>query len=265
MPKVTRVRSPRKGDGIAHPQLVNGGIQKGQPKYFCRYRRNLLLATTFTLALSHHSFAARLSSTDFATLASRCAPAVSPTILQAVARTESGFYPWALHDDTTGQREIAVSRVKAQADSTRWLRHGDAVDVGLMQVSSANFSALGLSVQSALDPCTSLAAGAEVLRAAFGGDNEPADQQVALLMALSRYNTGSPLRGILNGYARTVLGNEGLHVAASYTGNDRADSNPNLNMPPDWNVAESGRYAEVHGAPWLISFSSGTSSTSSVR
>lgn len=55
-----------------------------------------------------------------------------------------------------------------------------------MQINSANFGWLGLTMMDALDPCRSIAAGAEVLT------------------AYSRYNTGSPTRGIKNGYAASV-------------------------------------------------------------
>jgi type IV secretion system protein VirB1 len=145
--------------------------------------------------------ATTISAPAFANMAARCAPAVPAKTLEAVARTESGLDPWALHDNTTGVSEVPASEDQAQSDAAAWISRGDSVDVGLMQINSANFGALGLSAGAALDPCASLAGGAAVLQAAYGGGTTTAEQQVALLMALSRYNTGSPLKGIMNGYA----------------------------------------------------------------
>jgi type IV secretion system protein VirB1 len=60
-------------------------------------------------------------------------------------------------------------------------------DVGLMQINSANFAWLGLTEASALDPCQSLRAARD------------------LLQSYSRYNTGSPVSGVGNGYVRDVV------------------------------------------------------------
>ncbi len=205
---------------------------------------------------------------DFLMLAQTCAPSVDASTLGAVAKVESGFDAWALHDNTTGQREDAASLMQAETDAGQWLSHGDSVDVGLMQINSANFSALGLTVESALNPCSSLTAGAAILRAAFGGGDTPADQQVALLMALSRYNTGSPLRGIMNGYAHKVMVN--FASANEHNLPTEAAIAPFLAMsgpgaPAAWNVSDTGSYEETHGAPWLISLPSNVQPPSSVR
>lgn len=58
---------------------------------------------------------------------------------------------------------------------------GHSVDIGSTQVNASNFGWLGLTVETALDPCRNIAAGASVLT------------------AYSRYNTGSPPAGIANG------------------------------------------------------------------
>jgi type IV secretion system protein VirB1 len=144
----------------------------------------------------------------------------------------------------------------AFSDASLWIGHGDSVDIGVMQINSANFSALGLTVRTALDPCASLAAGAAVLQAAYGGGGTSADQQVALLMALSRYNTGSPLKGIMNGYAHTVMMNAEANALPILAADSPAAVSPVLTdpkAPPSWDVSATGKYAEAHGAPWLVS------------
>ncbi len=199
-----------------------------------------------------------LGSAEFAALAGRCAPAVPSSTLKAVARTESALDPWALHDNTTGISEKPASQDQALSDARAWVGRGDSVDVGLMQVNSVNFSALGLTVRSALDPCASLAGGAAVLQAAYGGGKTTADQQVALLMALSRYNTGSPLKGIMNGYAHAVMVNAEAGKLQIPAAQSQAAPTPALtdpNAPPAWDISATGTYAEAHGAPWIVSLS----------
>jgi type IV secretion system protein VirB1 len=144
------------------------------------------------------------------------------------------------------------------AEATAWIGRGDSVDLGLMQVNSANLVSLGMTVGEAFDACASLAAGAAILRAAYGGGQSPAEQQVALLIALSRYNTGSPFKGILNGYARKVIRN-----ARSQPGSEAKVTAQALppaadpNVPPSWDVWASASYAQSHGAPWLVPLSPG--------
>ena len=195
-------------------------------------------------------FAASLSDADFATLAARCAPGVPERVLRGVARTESNFYPWMLHDNSTHASASPASLANAEAQATAWIAEGHSVDLGLMQINSANLPALGMTIGAALDPCTSLAGGAAVLRAAYGAGPVGSGQQAALLMALSIYNTGSPLKGIMNGYARRVMRHadeaaSGLPVPPLPPANEPV-------MPPAWDVSATGNYARTHGAPWLV-------------
>src|SRR5271167_2134218 len=62
-----------------------------------------------------------------------------------------------------------------------------SVDLGAWQINSRNLALLGLGVADAFQPCKAVAAAAR------------------LIELFSRYNTGSPSRGIANGYARSVL------------------------------------------------------------
>jgi type IV secretion system protein VirB1 len=109
-----------------------------------------------------------LSASAVLALATVCQPPnavhVAPEMLLAIARHESALDPSVIHINTNGTR-----------------------DYGLMQISERNFAWLGLTPQTALDPCASIRAGA------------------AVLTALSVYNTGSPTRGIANGYAIRVM------------------------------------------------------------
>ncbi|OYV41613.1 MAG: hypothetical protein B7Z75_14870 [Acidocella sp. 20-57-95] len=170
-------------------------------------------------------FAASLSDADFATLAARCAPDMPESVLRGVARTESNFYPWRLHDNSTHFSASPASLANAEP-------------------------ALGMTIGAALDPCASLAGGAAVLRAAYGSGPVYTGQQAALLMALSIYNTGSSLKGIMNGYVRRVM----RHADEAASGFSASPLPPAIapDMPPAWDVSATGSYARTHGAPWLV-------------
>ncbi len=191
-----------------------------------------------------------LSDTDFAGLAARCAPGVPEWVLRGVARTESNFHPWILHDNSTHVSASPASLATAEAQAAAWIAEGHSVDLGLMQINAANLPALGMTIGEALDPCTSLAGGAAVLRAAYGAGPVGTGQQAALLMALSIYNTGSPLEGIMNGYVRRVM----RHADEVASALPMSPLPPAIapDMPPAWDVSATGNYVRAHGAPWLV-------------
>jgi len=215
------------------------------------------LVSIFVL-LGWPAYCAPLTYDQLHLLARRCAPGISPTILLAVAKTESGLDTLTLHDNTTGVSDHAPTAEAAGAEAEAWIARGDSVDLGLMQVNSANLASLGMAVPAAFDACASLAAGAAILQAAYGGGQTTAEQQVALLMALSRYNTGSPFKGILNGYARKVIRNASGVPAAELVVTSQALAPPtDPNAPPSWDVWASASYAQAHGATWLVPLSPG--------
>ena len=231
----------------------------------CEHRQIALLAALTVCAFGIQAvpaLAAPLSSADFDALAARCAASVPVATLAAVARTESGVDPWVVHDNTTGASIRPSSLHDAQMETGQLVGRGDSVDIGLMQINSANLPALGISATAALDPCISLAGGAAVLRAAYGGGDTDAQQQVALLLALSRYNTGTPFKGIMNGYARAVEQNAvpdtSLSSPSAISRFANISSAPAIdpNAPPAWNLWASAAYAKSHGASWLVTSNS---------
>ncbi|MDD2765500.1 MAG: lytic transglycosylase domain-containing protein [Opitutaceae bacterium] len=139
----------------------------------------------------------------FLALANRCAPEVAPGTLAAVAGAESGFNTLAIHDNTTRQSVAPLDPAGAIAVAKGLISAGHSVDLGLMQIDSANLSRLGLTVATAFDACSSVRAAGVVL----SGDYQPdgAGSQAALLTALSRYNTGTAWLGFQNGYVGRVV------------------------------------------------------------
>ncbi len=151
----------------------------------------------------------------FTQLATTCAPHVAVETLAAVARTESGFDAFAMHDNTTGRTFHPATREEAIALATELIvvdRH--SVDLGLMQINSLNFPSLGMTVTDAFDPCRSLAGADRVLVQGYVRPAAGSDQQQALQQTLSRYNTGDPARGVANGYVRRVQASAEVIVPA---------------------------------------------------
>lgn len=72
-------------------------------------------------------------------------PSLAP-VMVGIAQHESGLDPTIIHRNPNG-----------------------TFDVGLAQVNSANFGWLGLTMETALDPCRNIAAGAAVLLARYNG------------------------------------------------------------------------------------------------
>ena len=141
----------------------------------------------------------------FVQLAASCAPSVAVETLAAVARHESGFNDTTINDNTARRSYSPASREEAITLATELVvvqRH--SVDLGLMQVNSANLAGLGLSITDAFDTCRNIEAGSRILAAGYVAPSNGGDTQPALIQALSRYNTGNPERGVANGYVGRI-------------------------------------------------------------
>ena len=123
----------------------------------------------------------------FAQLSASCAPEVALETLAAIARTESGLDPFAIHDNSTNRSYWPHDQAEAVRIAAPLLAAGDSIDAGLMGINVGNWRWLGLTAETVFDPCQNIRAGA------------------AVLTAFSRYNTGSPTRGFRNGYVQRVV------------------------------------------------------------
>jgi type IV secretion system protein VirB1 len=188
----------------------------------------------------------------------RCGPSVAPSTLASITRTESAFEPLSINDNTTGASGAPATRDIAMQIASKLIEAGHSVDIGIMQINSANFARLGLTLEAAFDPCKSVAAGAAVLAGGYAGGETHEGQQSALRVAISRYNTGDSQRGFTNGYVHKVeLAAErivpALDVGAAPAAIDSqplpaaAPSTPvDPNAPPSWDVWSSFDYAATH-------------------
>lgn len=187
----------------------------------------------------------------FMQLATPCGGAVHIDTLAAVARAESHFDSAAINDNTARRRYTGLSDAQATSTATRLLAAGHSLDLGLMQVNSANLRGLGLSVAGAFDPCRNIAAGARVLVDGYRRPGAGVDAQPAIYRALSRYNTGSPQRGFSNGYVVRVQASAEQVVPAIRLAGSGASA-PDVSAPvappappapPSWDVFATARYA----------------------
>lgn len=139
-------------------------------------------------------------------LAAHCAPQAAAETVLALARTESGLDTLAIGVNGPRPRRLNVaSRAEAIARARTLIAAGANLDLGLVQINSANLHRLGLDVAGAFEPCRNLAAGAALLQRDYLAVRPHADSdQAALRTALSLYNAGDRRRGFTNGYVARV-------------------------------------------------------------
>ena len=144
----------------------------------------------------------------FLALAVACAPQVHADTARALVSVESAFNPWAI--GVVGGALVRQPRSRAEALATaKALRDaGWNFSVGLAQINVGNFDRLGLTVETAFEPCVNLAAMQTVLAECFdraNGSASKAVHQVALRQALSCYYSGNFDTGFRHGYVRKVV------------------------------------------------------------
>ncbi|MCU7376234.1 lytic transglycosylase domain-containing protein [Paucibacter sp. O1-1] len=164
-----------------------------------------------------------MDSATFLALALACAPQVAPSTAHALAATESALNPWAI--GVVGGRLERQPRTRAEALATaRALRAaGWNFSVGLGQINIGNFKRLGLTLTSAFEPCSNLAAMQAVLTECL--DRIPASRtsdtdmtshadQTSLRKTLSCYYSGNFVTGFEHGYVRRVVAAAGTPASA---------------------------------------------------
>jgi len=188
--------------------------------------QRIIIATLFSIAAttslgqtSTTNTNSNISPSSFRTLAQSCAGNVPVSTLEAIARTESALYPYALSINRPHQLArrqgwsrgiITLERQPASREEaiawTKWLlRQGVTVSIGLLQVNSEQAELLHLAPEQLFDPCTNLRSGAALLSATYAATARIQGEGFAALdSALSYYNSGSPTAGINNGYVEQV-------------------------------------------------------------
>jgi len=150
-----------------------------------------------------------MDTSTFLALTLACAPQVHSDTAHALVRVESGFNPWAI--GVVGGALVRQPRHRAEALATAHSLQaaGWNFSVGLGQINIGNFARLGLTLGSAFEPCTNLAAMQTVLGECYGRASSASSRsphsQAALQRALSCYYSGNFSTGFRHGYVRKVV------------------------------------------------------------
>lgn len=125
----------------------------------------------------------------FNDLAQQCSSGVHPNTLQAVARVESQFNPYAIGVVKGSLKRQPRSHAEAVATAKSLHAQGKNFSMGLMQVNRYNLAAYGLNYETVFDPCRNINAGAKILKDCF--DRAGGQNQMALKKAFSCYYSGN--------------------------------------------------------------------------
>ena len=157
----------------------------------------------------------------FLALALTCAPQVHADTARALVSVESAFNPWAI--GVVGGSLVRQPRHRAEALATAKALQaaGWNFSVGLGQINVGNFERLGLTLESAFEPCANLRAMQIVLAECFDRASAPASiqpvNQTALRQALSCYYSGNFATGFRHGYVRKVVAAAGTSMSPVLT------------------------------------------------
>ncbi len=146
-----------------------------------------------------------MDSSAFVALALMCAPLVDPSTTRALVAVESAFNPHAI--GVVGGALVRQPRNRAEALATARALQADNwnFSVGLAQINLHNLRRLGLSLETAFDPCLNLAGMQAVLtECSQRTDPRQTERQRSLRQALSCYYSGDFTTGFRHGYVRKV-------------------------------------------------------------
>jgi len=138
-------------------------------------------------------------------LLAACAPLVSAPTAHALVAVESSGNPHAI--GVVGGQLTRQPQTLAEAVATVRVLEAEGwnYSVGLGQINRTNFARLGLTPQTAFEPCANLAAMQSILGECYERAARTGDEQQALRQALSCYYSGNFSTGFRDGYVDRVL------------------------------------------------------------
>lgn len=142
---------------------------------------------------------------DLDDLIARCAPSVSADTVKAIVKTESGFNPLAI-GVVGGSVRQPQNLQEAVFTVTQLVTQQKSFSVGLGQINSANFEALGVTAEELFEPCANLKAMSSILTQCYAKQQGKGQAQ-ALGDALSCYYSGNEKTGYEHGYVDKVAAN----------------------------------------------------------
>ncbi len=124
-------------------------------------------------------------------------------IVQAIIKEESNKNPLSINVNKDGKSLISYSpktKEKAKQLAKFWIDKGYTVDIGLMQLNSANFDNYNITIEKALNPCKNIKVASSIYYKFFKALNKKIPLKTRVYKAFSAYNTGSYSKGFKNGY-----------------------------------------------------------------
>jgi type IV secretion system protein VirB1 len=147
-----------------------------------------------------------MDSLTFVAFVAACAPQVDVATAQALVAAESSFNAHAIGVVAASLERQPRNLAEALATARRLQTDGWNYSVGLAQINVRNFDRLGLTAQSAFDPCANLGAMQLVLTACYDrATRQGMGPQCALRRALSCYYSGNFVTGFNHGYVQRVV------------------------------------------------------------
>ncbi len=197
----------------------------------------------------------------FNDLAQQCSRGVHPNTLQAVARVESKFNPYAIGVVKGSLKRQPTSLAEAVATAKSLHAKGKNFSMGLMQVNRYNLAAYGLNYETVFDPCKNINAGAKILKECF--DRAGGNGQIALQKAFSCYYSGNFKFGFKSDFkgqppyvTKIILAamDNSPHQIIHYSRNLNVSNNhvvkpnniQNVNYVPQPSTSNTSRQPETH-------------------
>ncbi|MDM0116774.1 lytic transglycosylase domain-containing protein [Variovorax sp. J22R133] len=183
-----------------------------------------------------------------ADLIERCAPEVSPVLMQALVRNESAGRPLAIGMDK-GQGTVKQPATLGEAIATakELTAAGRKFSVGLAQIHISNVALYGMTWEQAFDACQNLAVGQKILwnfyhRASASGYSGVA----AIWAALRGYNSGGVERAVSDEYANRIFvymssAPQQVHLGTGVPVTKASKASPLLPAATEGSAAENGK------------------------
>ncbi|MFD1246048.1 lytic transglycosylase domain-containing protein [Paralysiella testudinis] len=145
--------------------------------------------------------AATAQRVNFNELAKACAPGVHHDTMQAIARVESGFNPYAIGVVKGALKRQPRTHAEAVAAAKMLHAQGRNFSMGLAQINKYNLPKYGLNYETVFDPCKNLNTGAQILTDCFNRAEGGKVSQSALQKAFSCYYSGNFRFGFTRDFA----------------------------------------------------------------
>ena len=154
-------------------------------------------------------------------------PYAHRSVMTAIVKVESGGNPWAININKKGVKLLTQPKTKEEAINwINWFNDRNYnIDIGIAQVNIKNIKKMGYTPTDFLDPCLNLKVASMILLDNYKGSLKYTnDQNDAVKLAISAYNTGNYKSGFTNGYVQKVV--------VKYYGNNLNGASLASNTPP---------------------------------